>query len=122
MIPALFDYAAPSTVEQAVGLLASTAGSAALAGGQTLLGELKLRQRSPSLLVDLRKLSELHGIRHRDGYGGLRVGALTTFAELATDRAVRSQYPVLAEAAEQGGDPQVRHRGTLGGNLMAATT
>ncbi|MFI8088851.1 FAD binding domain-containing protein [Streptomyces sp. NPDC086080] len=119
MILTDFDYVRAATLDEAAALLAEP-GSRALAGGQSLLVELKTGEGTAARLVDLRGLAGLRGVQET-GAGGLRVGALTTLAELARDPRVRAVSPALAEAARAVGDPQVRHLGTLGGNLAAAT-
>jgi aerobic carbon-monoxide dehydrogenase medium subunit len=86
-----------------------------LAGGQTLLGAMKLRLASPAKLVDLAAIATLRGIdKTKDG---IRIGALTTHAAVATDATVRAAIPALADLAGHIGDRQVRNRGTLGGSL-----
>ncbi len=118
MILTPFEFARPSTLKQATALLAGTGGSRPLAGGQSLLVDLTTGEAEARLLVDLALLDELRGIqRRRDG--GLSIGAMTTLAELATHPEVRTAAPALAEAAGANGDPQVRNRGTVGGNLAA---
>jgi carbon-monoxide dehydrogenase medium subunit len=119
MIPVAFDYLKPSTVEDAVAAL-SDAGDEAkvLAGGQSLLPVLRLRLAAPGLLVDLDGLAQLRGVRV-DG-DELVIGAMTTHAEVASSALVHADAPLLAEAAGQVGDRQVRHRGTLGGALAHA--
>ncbi|MFJ7157664.1 FAD binding domain-containing protein [Streptomyces sp. NPDC101118] len=123
MILTEFDYARPATLPEALALLGSAEGARVLAGGQSLLADLRtgdavFPDRGPRLLVDVRRLAELRGIRRTDG-GGLRIGAATTLAELAADRRVRETAPALAAAARANGDPQVRNLGTVGGNLAA---
>ncbi len=117
MIPAPFDYAAPKTLEEAVTLLSQTEGALALAGGQELLTELKLRRMVSPLLVDLRRVPGLQGIGRRKGEDTLYIGAMTTSNELAEHPEVRANALVLAEAAKNMGDAQVRNRATIGGNL-----
>jgi aerobic carbon-monoxide dehydrogenase medium subunit len=117
MIPVAFDYRRPTSVEEAVQILSEHAGEArALAGGHSLIPLMKLRLSAPGVLVDIGRLG-LSGIE--DG-NPIRVGATTTHAELAASAALASNAPVLSEAAAQIGDPQVRHRGTIGGSLAHA--
>ena len=115
MITSPFEYAAPETLQQAVSLLAERAGAVVLAGGLSLLTSVKTGRAAPSLAVDLRKLGALRGIARRDGW--LHVGTMTAWAEIAVDPEVRRACAVLADAAEGLGDPQVRNRGTIGGNV-----
>jgi aerobic carbon-monoxide dehydrogenase medium subunit len=119
MIPAAFDYLKPSTVEDAVAALREAGDEAkVLAGGQSLIPVLRLRMAAPSLLVDLGGLPQLRGVRE-DG-DALAIGAMTTHAEVATDPLVARYAPMLAQAAAEVGDRQVRHLGTLGGSLAHA--
>ncbi len=110
-----FNYHRPQNVADAATLLAAHPEGKALAGGQTLVAALKLRLAGPSDLVDIGALGDLRGIS-RDG-DNLRIGALTTHAEVAASSEVRSVIPALAELASEIGDRQVRNRGTLGGSL-----
>jgi carbon-monoxide dehydrogenase medium subunit len=112
-----FGYAAPPSVAEAVELLADPA-AAVLAGGHSLLYTMKTGQAAPSTLVDLRRITELRGI-HPDGEGGLAIGAMTTLAELAALPELERWQPACAQALARIGDPQVRHRGTVGGNVVA---
>jgi carbon-monoxide dehydrogenase medium subunit len=121
VIPPPFAYARPASVEEAIGLLAEHDGEAkALAGGQSLIPLLKLRFAAPALLVDLGGLAggDLRGVR--DLGDQLAIGALTTHSQLAADAVARRHAPLLAFAASHVGDPQVRHRGTLGGSVAHA--
>ncbi len=119
MIPAAFGYARPGSVAEAVELLAAHDGDAkVLAGGQSLIPLLKLRLALPALVVDIGRLSELAGVRDQGDH--LAIGALTVHSDLARDPLVREHAPLLAHAAGQVGDPQVRHRGTIGGSLVHA--
>ncbi len=119
MIPASFDYHAPTTVEEAVRLLAEAGDEAKLlAGGQSLLPVLRLRLAAPEVVIDLGKVDELRGIR-MDG-DVLAIGAMTPHHEIATDSTIREHARVLGEAAATVADPQVRHRGTFGGALAHA--
>ena len=119
MYPASFDYSAPSTVDEAVRLLAEYGdGAKLLAGGHSLLPLMKLRFALPTHVVDLRRIPSLRGIR-RDG-NILTIGAMTTYAELASSRELFDTAAVIADAASQVGDPQVRNRGTIGGSIAHA--
>ncbi len=119
MIPAAFGYARPGSVAEAVELLAAHDGDAkVLAGGQSLIPLLKLRLALPALVVDIGRLGELAGVRDQGDH--LAIGALTVHSDLARDSLVREHAPLLAHAAGQVGDPQVRHRGTIGGSLVHA--
>ncbi|HKX72069.1 MAG TPA: FAD binding domain-containing protein, partial [Acidimicrobiales bacterium] len=116
MIPAEFDYRRASTVDEAVGLLTQNGDDAKLlAGGHSLLPLMKLRLAAPAMLVDIGGLDDLSYVRS-DG-GEVRVGALTRHHDLATSDELREQVPLLAHIAGQIGDPQVRHRGTIGGSI-----
>lgn len=122
MIPAAFAYARPSSLDEAVGLLAEHGGDAkALAGGQSLIPLLKLRLAAPDLVVDLGGLARADGLAGvRDLGDHLTVGALTRHADLAADPVAAEHAPLLAFAASHVGDPQVRHHGTLGGSVAHA--
>lgn len=118
MITDRFDYIAPDSLQEAVQLLSQNVGASILAGGHSLMPDIKLRRVAPSLLVDLRKLQALRGIEHRESDGGgLRIGAMTTCDAIAASEEVRSNYRALAEAALSIGDPQVRNCSTIGGSL-----
>jgi carbon-monoxide dehydrogenase medium subunit len=116
--PAEFTYHLPSSVDEAVSLLADLDDARPLAGGHSLLPAMKIRFSTPAALVDLGAISGLDGIE-RDG-DGIRIGALATHAGVAASDVVRSGCPVLAEAAALIGDRQVRSRGTIGGSLAHA--
>jgi len=112
-----FEYASPKTKEEAVGLLAGEWGQAAvLAGGTDLLSMMKDYLVAPRRVVDLKGVKELGGIRY-DTKSGLRLGALVTLEELLDHAEVRKNYPALAQAAGGVTGPQVRARGTVGGDL-----
>jgi aerobic carbon-monoxide dehydrogenase medium subunit len=119
MIPSSFEYANPSTVDEAVSALAEGGEDAkALAGGQSLIPLLRLRMAAPALLVDLGSIDELRGVREEDD--DIVIGAMTTHAALLADPLVRAYAPVLADAVATVADRQVRHRGTFGGSLSHA--
>ena len=116
MIPAEFDYAAPASLDEALSLLNQHGEDAKiLAGGHSLIPLMKLRLARPGMLIDLRRIGGLRGIR-QDG-DRLRIGAMTTHAEIASSSLVTQQAPALAQAAHEIGDRQVRSRGTIGGSL-----
>jgi carbon-monoxide dehydrogenase medium subunit len=119
MIPAPFEYFAASSTEDALALLAEHGEDAKLlAGGHSLLPMMKLRLATPAVLVDIGRLDELAGVSLADGE--LVIGATTRHADLAGSELVQAQAPLLAYAAAQVGDPQIRHRGTIGGSLSHA--
>src|SRR5262245_36258516 len=109
------EYARAASVEEALALLASSAGARALAGGQTLVNVMKARIASPDLLVDLNDLPELREIRETDG--GLELGSMVTCSQLIGAPEVHRVRPILADVTSQIADVQVRDRGTFGGNL-----
>ena len=120
MIPAAFDYSAPASIDEAVSLLRDQPGEAkVMSGGQSLLPMMKLRLAMPGLIVDLRRVrGELSYVR-RDG-DTLRIGAMTTHADVAASQLLRQDLPVLAETAAEIADVQVRNVGTIGGSLAHA--
>ena len=116
MIPAAFDYVRPTSVEEAVAALAEHGDEAkVLAGGHSLLPLLKLRFAYPEVLVDLGRIPELRGIRAEGDR--LTIGAMTTHYQVVGDPLLRTHCAILSQATAKVGDPQVRHRGTLGGAL-----
>ncbi|MEV6172388.1 xanthine dehydrogenase family protein subunit M [Streptomyces sp. NPDC051954] len=119
MIPPAFDYARPSSVDEAVRVLADAGEDAkVLAGGQSLLPLLRLRLAFPELVVDVGRIPELRGVRE-DG-DTLVIGAMTTHHDVVRDPLVRRHAGLLAAATATVADPAVRHRGTLGGSLAHA--
>ena len=119
MIPAPFDYIAADSAAHAIELLAEHGDDAkVLAGGHSLLPMMKLRLAAPAVLIDIARAPGLAGIRV-DG-GELVIGATTRHADLASSELVRAEVPLLAHAASLVGDPQIRHRGTIGGSLAHA--
>jgi aerobic carbon-monoxide dehydrogenase medium subunit len=117
MFPAKFAYAAPGSLAEAVELLADP-DAKILAGGHSLLPLMKLRLAQPKLLVDIGRIPGLSYVRSEDGH--LAIGAMTTYRELQHSADVERHTPVLAEAAHEVGDPQVRAKGTLAGALAHA--
>jgi carbon-monoxide dehydrogenase medium subunit len=113
MIPVQFDYAAPESLETAVKLLKENEGAQILGGGHSLIAEMTRGGASPSLLVDLRKITALEGISLKDD-GGLQIGAMTTYSSTAEALKVKENYYALAEAASSIGDAQIRNWGTIG--------
>ncbi len=110
MIPAAFEYRRASSLDEALGLIGD--GSKVIAGGQSLLGLMKLRLAQPERLVDIGRVSELRGVRQLPD-GRLAIGALTTYRDLMASPA--NQYGLLRDALPTIGDVQVRSRGTVGG-------
>lgn len=114
MIPVEFDYKRASTLDEAIQLIQQTEGKF-LAGGHSLVPLMKLRLSEPGTLVDISRIPDLKGIREREGKIG--IGAGTTHHDVATSALLREKAPVVADAAGEIGDVQVRNRGTLGGSL-----
>jgi carbon-monoxide dehydrogenase medium subunit len=116
VIPAPFTYRRPSSVDEALALAGDYGDEAKfLAGGHSLLPLMKLRLAQPEVLIDLGGLGELSYIR--DSGGHIAIGALTRHHDLHHSGLLAAELPLLAHAAGQVGDPQVRHRGTIGGSL-----
>lgn len=113
-----FDYYRASSVADAHRLLASHPGAKLLAGGHSLVPLLKLRLAAPPAVVDIGRIPDLRGVTRHGSE--IRIGALTTHAELAASPDLRLAAPALAEAAAMIGDPTVRNRGTIGGNVAHA--
>lgn len=119
MIPGAFEYHAPTSLEEALSLLSANADDAKiLAGGQSLLPLMKLRLAKPGVLIDIGGLDQLRYIREEGDH--IRIGALTTYAELEDSSIVREKCPLIAQASRVVGDVQVRNRGTIGGGLAHA--
>ena len=119
VIPAAFDYLAPTSVDEALAALAEAGDDAkVLAGGQSLLPILRMRLNAPETIVDLGRIEELRGIREDGDH--VVIGAMTPYSEIVGSPVVRLHAALLAQAVEQVADPQVRHRGTLGGALVHA--
>lgn len=118
MIPAQFDYEVASTVPEAIAGLQSHADARVIAGGQSIIPVLKARGISPSVLIDISRISELRGIAvTRDA---IEIGPLTTHREIEDSEELRRFLPIMGEAADLVADPPVRNRGTFGGSLAYA--
>lgn len=115
MIPAAFGYEVAESVEHALALLGGDPDARVLAGGHSLVPALKLRVSRPSKLVDIGRLSDLAYVR--DAGTQLAIGSLTRHAALQGDPLLQEHCPIVASTAGKVGDPQVRHRGTIGGSL-----
>jgi len=119
VIPAAFDYVRAGSAEEAIRLIGEHGDDAKfLAGGHSLLPLMKLRLAQPSVLVDIGRISDLSYIR--DAGDHIAIGALTRHMDLETSSVLAEHVPLLAHAAGQVGDPQVRHRGTIGGSIAHA--
>ncbi len=116
MIPAAFDYKRASSVDEAIGLLTEHGDDAKLmAGGHSLLPLMKLRLAAPAVVIDIGRLRDLSYVREDGDH--LAIGALTRHRDVEIDGLVREHAPILGLVAGQVGDPQVRHRGTIGGSI-----
>ena len=119
MIPTQFDYYVANSVNEALDLLQRHGDRAKLlAGGHSLIPLMKLRLATPEVLIDIGRIASLREITHDAGV--VSIGALCTHAQVAASPIVRELLPVLSAAAAEIGDPQVRNRGTIGGNLAHA--
>ncbi len=120
MIPAAFEYDRPSSVAEVLDILARNQGTAkVLAGGQSLLGLMRLRLARPERLVDIGRLTELRGIRELPD-GGIAIGALVTYRDVLDSELATARCPLLAMTIADIGDVQVRNRGTLAGSIAHA--
>jgi len=116
MIPPSFEYHRPSSVEEAVGLLSSLGSEAKiLAGGHSLLPMMKLRFAEPEHLVDINRIPELKGVRVIGD--DIVIGAMTSESAVIIDPVLNAKVPLLPQAAKNIADPQVRNRGTIGGDI-----
>jgi len=116
MIPGAFDYHAPTTLADAIALMGSLGPEAKLlAGGHSLLPMMKLRFAQPEHLIDLNRIASLRGIREEGGT--VVVGAMTVENDLISSAILQARVPLLCEAAQLIADPQVRSRGTIGGDI-----
>lgn len=119
MIPASFDYLAPTTVAEALAALAEHGDDAkVLAGGQSLLPILRMRLNAPSLVIDLGRIPELQGISEEGD--AIVIGAMTPYAAVLASEVVSTHAGLLSKAVATVADPQIRHRGTVGGALVHA--
>jgi aerobic carbon-monoxide dehydrogenase medium subunit len=118
MIPAPFDYEAAESVDHAIELLGSREDAKLLAGGHSLIPAMRLRLARPALLVDIGRIGELSYVREAGEQ--LAIGALTRHHDLERDTLLQEHCPVVSYAAGLIGDPQVRHRGTIGGSVAHA--
>ncbi|WP_377640539.1 FAD binding domain-containing protein [Oryzobacter terrae] len=119
MIPAAFEYLAPTSVDEALAALAEAGDDAkVMAGGQSLLPILRMRLNAPEKVVDLGRIEELRGIREEGD--AVVIGAMAPYSEVVKDPLVRLHAALLAQAVEEVADPQIRHRGTVGGALVHA--
>jgi carbon-monoxide dehydrogenase medium subunit len=119
VIPAPFDYVAPTSVADALAALAEAGDDGkVIAGGQSLLPILRMRLNAPDKLIDLGKVEELKGISEDGDH--LVIGAMTTYTDVLASDAVRQHASLLAAAVAEVADPQIRHRGTVGGALVHA--
>ena len=119
MIPAPFDYVRAESAEEAISLVAQYGDEAKfIAGGHSLLPMMKLRLAQPSVLIDIGRLTDLSYIRDEGDH--IAIGAMTRHMDVETSDILEQHVPLLAHAAGHVGDPQVRHRGTLGGTIAHA--
>lgn len=115
MIPPRFEYHAPTTLGDAVNLLNTLEDAKILAGGHSLLPMMKLRFAQPEHLIDINRIPELRGIREEAGT--VVIGGMTTENELIASPIIQAKLPLLSDAAKLIADPQVRNRGTIGGDI-----
>ena len=115
MIPAGFDYEVAESVDHAIELLGRNEDAKLLAGGHSLLPAMKLRLARPALLVDVGRLDDLSYVREEGDT--IAIGALTRHKDVAASPVLREHCAIVSHTAGQVGDPQVRHRGTIGGSL-----
>ena len=113
-----FDYACPTTLPEAIALLASHDDAKAIAGGQSLVPMLAFRLAQPTLLVDLRKLADLRGIRISDA--GVTLGAMVRWRDIEDDERLETAHPLLKAAIAHVAHYQIRNRGTVGGSIAHA--
>lgn len=114
MYPQQFEYVRPSSVDEAIAILAADPDAKVLAGGHSLIPAMKLRLAAPGTIVDIGKIKGLKGVTAN---GSVNIGAMTTYAEIIGSGKL-GDFPVVTEATKQVGDPQVRNRGTIGGSMV----
>ena len=115
MIPAAFDYEVAESAEHAVALLGESEDAKLLAGGHSLLPAMRIRLARPSALIDIGRVSELSYVKEDSEH--IAIGALTRHQDVRDNVLLQAQCPIVSYAAGLIGDPQVRHRGTIGGSL-----
>ena len=121
MIPAPFDYKRASSAAEAISLIGQYGDEAKfLAGGHSLLPMMKLRLAQPAVLIDIARITDLSYIREAGDH--IAIGALTRHHDVENSPVLKQHVPLLAHAASHVGDPQVRHRGTIGGSIAHADT
>jgi carbon-monoxide dehydrogenase medium subunit len=118
MIPAKFDYVAPTTLEEALGALAQSDDAKVIAGGQSLLPVLRMRLNAPELIVDIGQIDSLKSIV--DEGDSVLIRAMVPYYQILADPSVQTGLGLLHKAISEVADPQIRHRGTLGGALVHA--
>jgi aerobic carbon-monoxide dehydrogenase medium subunit len=118
MIPVAFDYERATSVDDAIAKLSASGGGKVIAGGHSLVPLMKLRLSEPERLVDISRIPGLSGIK--DAGGRIEIGAMTVYSDIAASKLLLEKCPVIAEAAAEIGDPQVRNRGTIGGSIAHA--
>ena len=115
MYPTQFEYQRPSSVQEAVAILAGDPEAKVLAGGHSLIPAMKLRLAMPGTIVDISRIDGLSGISVNNG--AATIGAMTTYVEIEDSSELSTAFPIIAETVRIVGDPSVRSRGTLGGSL-----
>ena len=116
MILARYEYYRPSTVEEAVSMLKKE--NTIIAGGSDVMPQLKTATIAPEALIDLSKISEMHTVEETDD--GIYIGAMVALSHLAKNELILRKLIALSQAARNVASPQIRNRGTVGGNLMQA--
>jgi carbon-monoxide dehydrogenase medium subunit len=116
MIPNGFEYHSPSSLDEAIKLLAENEDSKIIAGGHSLLPMMKLRFSEPAHLIDMKRIEELRGIREQNDL--IKIGAMTTENNLIASPIIRKKCALISDVAKLIGDPQVRNLGTIGGDVV----